>query len=175
MNTLDLLLHPVRMRILHALMPDQELTVQQIGESLSDIPPATLYRHVKKMKDGGIIEIRSSQQIRGTVESRYGITSLAFHGDNTELNALPAEEHMRYFTLFLSFLQAEYDRYLSHPERDLVKDGIGYRYASVYLSEEEFTSWLEEYRTLMRRAMAVPPAPHRQKRTIAHIFLSEKE
>lgn len=175
MNILDLLLHPVRMRILQALMPNQELTVQEIGEYLSDIPPATLYRHVKKMKEGGLIEIRSSQQIRGTIEGRYGLTSAAFRGDSTQFNALPAEEHMRYFTIFLSFLQAEYDRYLSRPERDFEKDGIGYRYASVYLSEDEFTDWLEEYRTLMRRAMDVPPSPHRQKRTIAHIFLSEKE
>ncbi|BAU29560.1 helix-turn-helix protein [Aneurinibacillus soli] len=175
MNTLDLLLHPVRMRILQTLMPDRELTVQEIGEHLSDIPPATLYRHVKKLKEGGVIESRSRQQIRGTVESRYGITSSAFQGDSQAFNQLPAEEHLRYFSVFLSFLQAEFGRYLTQPERDFEKDGIGYRYTSVYLSEDEFNDWLEEYRTLMRRAMALPPAPHRMKRTLAHIFLSEKE
>ena len=53
----DVLLHPVRLRIVQALLPRRQLTAQEIGRHLGDVPQATLYRHLNKLLDGGIIEI----------------------------------------------------------------------------------------------------------------------
>ena len=46
MATLDLLLHPVRLRILQALLDGHPSTTTQLRQRLPDIAPATMYRHV---------------------------------------------------------------------------------------------------------------------------------
>lgn len=172
---LGLLLHPVRLRILQTLMPNNELTVQEIGEMLSDIPPATLYRHVNKLRDGKVIEVKSQQQIRGAVESRYVISTATLQSVGKDINDLTNEQHLQYFTVFTSFLLAEYKRYLDRPEKDLEKDGVGYRYLSVYLSDDEFEEWLSEYRALLERILTLPRTPERKKRMIANIFILDEE
>ncbi|NNJ11357.1 helix-turn-helix domain-containing protein [Chloroflexales bacterium ZM16-3] len=44
----DLLLHPIRLRIIVALTV-QQLTVQQLAGVLPDVPQATLYRQIHKL------------------------------------------------------------------------------------------------------------------------------
>lgn len=48
----DLLLHPVRIRIVQALLDGSELTTGELTARLGDIPVATLYRHVAKLSAG---------------------------------------------------------------------------------------------------------------------------
>ena len=48
----DLLAHPVRLRIILALSQNEEMTAQQLGEALTDIPQATLYRHLPEAPGG---------------------------------------------------------------------------------------------------------------------------
>lgn len=43
MTKVDLLLHPVRLRVVQALL-GQEMTPQQLVDALGDVPQATLYR-----------------------------------------------------------------------------------------------------------------------------------
>lgn len=173
MNKLDVLLHPVRMRIIQTMMPNEELTVQDMAEKLHDVAPATLYRQVKKLVEAGVIEVREQQQVRGTVEKRYGLAKEAFHASPQDLQNLSKDEHMRYFTAFTAFLQSVYGRYLSSSQIDLEKDGVGYRYASVYLSDDEFQEWLHDYRALMAKAMEKTNQPQRKKRYIAYAIIPE--
>src|SRR5687767_2199950 len=49
----DLLAHPVRLRIIMALAGEQ-LTPQQIAAVLADVPPATLYRQINRLAEGGV-------------------------------------------------------------------------------------------------------------------------
>ena len=46
----DLILHPIRMRILMALSGSQK-TSQQLADDLRDVPQATLYRLVAELRD----------------------------------------------------------------------------------------------------------------------------
>ena len=172
---LELLVHPIRLRILQALMPNNELTVQEISKKLNDIPPATLYRHVNKLKEANLIEVKSQQQIRGTVENRYIVSPSVLQSGEEDVNSLTNEQHLQYFTVFTSFLLAEFKGYLDRQDKDLEKDGIGYRYFSAYLSDEEFEQWLTEYRALLERILVLPSTPERKKRTIANIFILDEE
>jgi len=51
MDTLDLLLHPVRLRIVHAMSGGRILTTSDLCTRLPDVPKTTVYRHVALLKD----------------------------------------------------------------------------------------------------------------------------
>jgi DNA-binding transcriptional ArsR family regulator len=63
----DLLLHPVRLRIVQALVK-QPMTASGLKEVLGDVAQATLYRHIKALENGGMLDIVAERQVRGTVE-----------------------------------------------------------------------------------------------------------
>lgn len=47
MKKADLLLHPVRMRIVQQLIAGDPQAILQLAQRLGDVPQATLYRHMK--------------------------------------------------------------------------------------------------------------------------------
>ena len=71
MKKSDLLLHPVRMRIVQALLGDRELTTAQLQGELPDVPAATLYRQVAALLNGGALEVTNERRVRGTYERTY--------------------------------------------------------------------------------------------------------
>ena len=50
-ETRDLLLHPVRLRIVQALV-GSPMTPLHLKEQLGDVPQATLYRHLSQLFEG---------------------------------------------------------------------------------------------------------------------------
>src|SRR3712207_7514085 len=57
MATADLLLHPVRLRIVQAFLGDRTLTTADLRSELPDVPVATLYRHVGVLAEAGVLEV----------------------------------------------------------------------------------------------------------------------
>ncbi|HYT79398.1 MAG TPA: helix-turn-helix domain-containing protein, partial [Actinomycetota bacterium] len=67
----DLLLHPVRLRILKAFLGDRALTTSQLAAELDDVPAGSLYRHVALLTKAGILQVVAERRIRGAVERTY--------------------------------------------------------------------------------------------------------
>ena len=65
---IDILLNPVRQRIIQALMIRKEATSAQILEQLKDVSRASLYRHIKVLLDAGIIQEVKEETRRGAEE-----------------------------------------------------------------------------------------------------------
>ena len=61
-------MNPVRQRIVQYLILHGEGTAASIKEELSDIPTASLYRHIRVLYDAGCIEVVRECRKRGTVE-----------------------------------------------------------------------------------------------------------
>ena len=55
MNDADLLLHPIRLRVVQAFLGDRALTTAGLRAELPDVPPASLYRHIGRLVDGGVL------------------------------------------------------------------------------------------------------------------------
>ena len=70
----DILLHPVRLRIVLTVAGD-EATTADIAERLPDVPQATLYRHIAKLADSGILDIVGERRARGAVEKTYSVNA----------------------------------------------------------------------------------------------------
>ena len=170
MATPDLLLHPVRMRILQALFDADPLTTAQLRDRLPDIAPATMYRHVAVLADGGVLEV-----VEREAGARHGGAQLPGAQEQTLVNpaaraAMTHEDHRQAFTMFAASLMADFDRYLAHDDADPVADGVVYRQAVVWLTEDEFAEMIEESPVAIiarignaqrRRRYPSPPQPRR--------------
>ena len=74
---IDNILHPIRMKVLQTLIGGRQLTVQQIGERLTDVPQATLYRHLNKLLETEILTVVAEKKVRGTTEKVLAINENA--------------------------------------------------------------------------------------------------
>jgi DNA-binding transcriptional ArsR family regulator len=144
MATADLLLHPVRMRILQALFDADPLTTAQLRERLPDIAPATMYRHIAALAEGGVLEVVEEKRVRGTVERSYRVRKEEAVVDPAARAAMTRDDHRRAFTTFAASLMGDFDRYFAREEAEPNADGVVYRQAAVWLTNEEFAEMVAE-------------------------------
>lgn len=57
MTSVDLVLHPVRLRIVQAFLGNRELSTAQLAEELSDVPKSGLYRHLAVLADADVLSV----------------------------------------------------------------------------------------------------------------------
>ncbi|MTH53544.1 helix-turn-helix domain-containing protein [Bacillus mangrovi] len=167
-----LLLHPVRMKIVQSLVNGKQLSSQQISGRMKDVPPATLYRHINRLLESGILEVVKENQIRGTIEKIYSLKE-AEPPSKEEVSAITKEEHMDLFLSFTNQLAGRFEDYLNQPEYDVLQDGVGFSMGSFQLSDEEFMELMDKMGSLLKEAMDNEPSPERRERHLATIILPE--
>jgi DNA-binding transcriptional ArsR family regulator len=62
MDTTELLLHPVRLRIVHATFDGEPFTITQLRHRMPDVSKATMYRQIALLVDNGLIEIDGEER-----------------------------------------------------------------------------------------------------------------
>src|SRR5690606_28086706 len=100
MANANLLLHPVRARILQTLLGADELTTAQLRERNPDVSPATMYRHIATLTQAGILEVVNERQVRGTVERSYRVRQEEALVDADARTAMTKDDHRQAFTVF---------------------------------------------------------------------------
>lgn len=166
-----LILHPVRMRVILAFGRGIPLTAQGLADLLPDVARATLYRHLSTLVDGGVIEVVGERRVRGAVERTYALRHGFASVSREDLEAASREDHLRYFASFAASLLDEYARYLRQDRIDLVADGVSYREAAVYLTDEEAAALTRELWAAVAGRVGTVPAPGRRPRTLAFISI----
>ena len=172
----ELILHPLRLRILMAVEGERR-SVRQIAEALPDIPPATLYRHLNTLVDGGILTVVEERQIRGTVAKVYALGDpRAAQLTGADLAGATKEDHMRYFTTFVASLLGEFSRYLQSVESvDLESDGAGYHADALYLSDEELRQVVQELNRIVKPLFDNARTPDRRRRVLSTVLISSPD
>ncbi|WP_160720961.1 helix-turn-helix domain-containing protein [Bacillus sp. USDA818B3_A] len=174
-STVDVILHPVRMRIIQTLI-NQQYTAQQIRECLPDVPQASLYRHINKLADAGVIHIIEEIPNRGTIEKVYSLQDPAMASIGPDqLKNFSKEEHMNLFFKFMANMMGEYERYLNQSYIDLVRDGVAFRQTSVFLDDEEFVQFIKELSEVFSRVAHNKPEKGRRRRSIATIIVPDQK
>ena len=172
-SNIDLILHPVRMRIIQALIGGRRLTANDLGQLLADVPPATLYRHINPLVEAGILVVVDERKVRGAVEKTYGLQESALEISPEELAGATREDHMRFFATFVAGLLGSFSRYLNQDDVDLARDGAGYRQVTLHLSDDELRELLGAGNDIFLRALTNEPTPDRQARVITRIVIPE--
>ena len=163
----DLLLHPIRLRIIQAFLGDRALTTSQLAAELPDVPPGSLYRHVGLLVSAGVLGIAAEHRVRGAVERTYILRVAAAQADA----AMTTEEHRRAFMAFVAGLLGDFDRYLALGEPDPARDGVGYRMGALWLSDAELAEFLHDLAPVVQPRMANAPGPGRRRRIVAGVLM----
>ncbi len=170
LSKLDLVTHPVRLRILLALA-GAERTPQQIAAALPDVPPSSIYRHLQRLLRHGIVEVVAERQVRGTIERtlrlKEGVASIG----PDETHQMGPDDYRRAFLIFLTHLFAEFDRYLHQDDIDPVRDVVGFRVVSCYATDQEWVATIRAIGALLRPLMADDPSGDRKRRALATVTL----
>ena len=176
MTSVDLILHPLRLRIMQAFLGGRALTTTQLRAELPDIPPASLYRHVARLVHGGVLAVTAERRIRGAVERSYVLREAAANrGVGAEFAALSREDHRRAFMAFVAELLAEFDRYLARDDVDPVRDGVSYRLTGLWLDDAELAVLQRALAGLFEPLLANGPESGRKRRILASILLPGEE
>ncbi|MGY1824669.1 helix-turn-helix domain-containing protein [Geodermatophilus sp. SYSU D00079] len=174
MASADLLLHPVRLRIVQAFLGDRTLTTAELRALLPDVPPATLYRHVGVLGDAGVLTVVGERRVRGAAERSYRLVTAAASVGPEAAAELTPEEHRRAFATFVAALLADFDRYVDGAGSgglDPARDGVGYRQIGLWLSDEEFGQLVTELRAVLSARTGLEPDGVRRRRIVSQVFL----
>ncbi|RXT06485.1 helix-turn-helix domain-containing protein [Ammoniphilus sp. CFH 90114] len=169
-NKADIILHPKRMKIIQTLGGGKKLSIQEIGSILSDIPQATLYRHINTLIEHKIIQIVQENQVRGAVEKILAINEAELRNNEN----LSSEDHIELFTTFMTNLLGEFTQYATGPEFEPLRDGATYRQAMIHLNDEEWKAFIAEYSKLLQSALGKEPREDRKTRTLSTIIIPQK-
>jgi DNA-binding transcriptional ArsR family regulator len=169
-STADLVLHPVRLRILQAFLGGRHLTTGDLARELPDVAKAGLYRHVSRLADGGVLEVVSERQVRGAVERTYALRQENAWVDADAFAALGRQGQSVAFATFAAALMAAYDRYLDAGGTDPVRDGVSYSMNALWLTDEEHLDFLRDVVKIVAPRAANGPAKGRRRRLAASAF-----
>jgi hypothetical protein len=173
MSKLDLLLHPIRIRIVMALT-GRQLTPAQIGGSIDDVPLTSLYRHINALADGGILRVVEEHPVRGTVEKVYALVDGAARVRPDEMPSLDADEHLRYFMVYLASLLHDFSRYLDRRDPAGQPPDNAYTKIVLSLTHEEYHALTEQMRDLALRHVGRDDDATRKRYTFGFISIPEK-
>ncbi|MEV6097245.1 helix-turn-helix domain-containing protein [Nocardia sp. NPDC051981] len=173
MESVELLLHPVRLRIVQAFLGDRTLTTSELNAELGDVPPGSLYRHVAKLVTAGVLDVVTERRVRGTVERTYRLRLSAAQITPDQLDAMSPEDHRRAFMGFVAGLMADFDRYLDGGDIDYLRDGVGYRMAGLWLDDAEFADFARDLGRVLAPRLANAPAPGRRRRILRTILIPD--
>jgi len=175
MATADLLLHPVRLRIVEAFLGERALTTSALAAELADVPPASLYRHVARLVDAGVLAVVAERRVRGALERTYVLRLTAAAIGLDEVAAMSADDHRQAFMAFVAGLLGDFDRYLARGDIDFLRDGVGYRMAGLWLDDAEHAGLLRELTRVLQPRLANPPRPGRKRRILGYVLMPGSE
>ncbi len=144
-NINDIMLNPVRMRIIQTLAVKQTMTATEISEKISDVPRTTLYRHIKILLDSDILSVISEQKIRGSLERTLAINTGEIMKNNTLENA-----SQNAFT-FLMKKYVLFHNYFKDINANTGKDKIFFNNTILMMTDDEFDQFLSELGDLFKK------------------------
>ncbi len=145
MEMAEVIMNPARQRILQYLMVHETGTVKEIKSFLSDIPGASMYRHIKILADNSVIMVVKENRIRGTVESVYGLNRSALEIDDAE--GLGVQ-------MSLMGICTAFAKYFAKGDADPRKDMLMMTSCTLSLTDKEFMDFLSEINQVATRYMS---------------------
>ncbi len=170
----NLVLHPVRMSIVQTLLGGKQLTVQEMKTQLKEVPQATLYRHLNKLLDNGIITVIAMRQIRGAQEKIFALAETASAFENTSEEEISKETQKNRFMQFTSHLIQRFNAYLNEPQKER-EEKQAFNTWEIYLSEDELQEVMSTIHEALDKAAANEPSLERQQYSLSSIVIPYPE
>ena len=175
MDPTELLLHPVRLRIVHALSGGRLRSASELCDRLPDVPRTSIYRHLGLLTDGGMLEIGGERRVRGAVERSYRLRADRPVIAPEAGKAMTLDDHRQGFAAAIAVLVAEFNAYLDRPGADPFADSVSYRQGTLWLSPYELDAMLTSLREIVAPLAANTPGPGRRPYLISPVMFPGEE
>jgi Helix-turn-helix domain len=149
---------------------DRELTARQLHAELSDIPQASLYRHVGRLVDAGVLRVTREERVRGGTQRTYTVVESAVTLGPRDFDAASPADHHRYFAAFAGALVAGFEQYLQTAGAAPTHDGVAYQQIPVWVTPAE-SRQLAATITDLLRPLRVRTGGRRRRRTMFAMVL----
>ena len=169
----DIVLHPIRFRIL-MIASGRRVSAQQIISALPDVPQASAYRHIARLVEAGILQAVEEMTPRGSVEKTYTLPEQAADLSREDMAPVSYEDHMRYFTAFVTLMMSQFRACLDRKDRG-GKDGGNYWSEAVCLTDAEYEHFVTALRAIQGLAAAYKPSPERRRRLLFTAIMPDVE
>lgn len=168
----DLLLHPVRLRIVLETSAD-DVTASELARRLPDVSQATLYRHIATLVDGHVLDVVAERRVRGGVERTFRLVTQNAGLGPDDAASLTPDEHLTGFVAFVGALVAAFERYVRHPEAAIDADPVGYRQVALWLSDDETAHLTADLSEVIAPYLAHEARPDRRRVRLGTVLIPE--
>lgn len=175
MTSADLLLHPVRLRIVQAFLGDRALTTAQLAAELGDVPAGSLYRHVAMLTRAGVLQVVAERRVRAVVERTYMLRAAAAQIRPDEVAAMTPEQHFQAFVAYVAGMLTDAERYLLTGSPDPARDGASYRMAAMWLTDTELAELARDLQQVFLPRLVNRPSKRRRRRSLYTVLLPAPE
>lgn len=159
---IDVIMNPVRQRIIQYLILNQKGSVNEISKELFDIPRPSLYRHIRLLLETNIIEIIEEKAIRGTVKKIYGLVKHSPDEFSRKDISLLIQNSL--ISILSSFV-----RYFEQEDSDPMKDMLSLSTSTLLLSDEEYLDMMKRIGQIYNEVIYNKPQENRKPRCITII------
>lgn len=166
MEIAEVVMNPIRQRIFQYFLLHETGTVKDLKKALSDIPNASLYRHIKILADHSILIVVGENRIRGTVESVYRLNKDALATEDESGNAVQ---------MSLLSICASFARYFAGGNADPKRDMLLLTNCTLLLTDEEFSGFLSAINEITLRYMKAETTEGSKTRQITLISAPTNE
>jgi len=165
------ILHPIRLRIVQLLLGEAGLTTTQLSQRLSDVPIATLYRHIGRLGKSDVIVVEKSVKVRGAVEKTYRLNDSFAQLGYGDFAKLKPEEMNAIFIAFCAGLIADFAQYTGSGDVNLARDQVQFSQVPVWATDTEMTQFNETLSAGLDRLHAQTPDAGRNLRIFTSILM----
>ncbi len=166
METVKVVMNPVRQRIFQYFLLHETGTAKELKKALPDVPTASLYRHINILADHSLLMVVGENRIRGTVESVYRLNKDALAAEDESGNAVQ---------MSLLGICASFARYFAGGNVDPKKDMLLLTNCTLLLTDEEFSNFLSEINEIALRYMKAETTDRSKTRQITLISAPTSE
>jgi len=121
----------------------RDLTTGEIAAEMTDVPIATLYRHIAALSEGKVLDVVKERRVRGAVERtfrlrpNYQLRPEFTLADRKSASKMTTKDQRASFGVFAASMIAAYDGYLARKDHDVVTDPVGYRTVACYADDAD--------------------------------------
>lgn len=171
---MEFLNNPVMCRMLIEIQEQKQTTAKKLTKLCSDIPQATLYRHLNKMLENGILKVVEEKRIRGTIEKVYALNLPLEINKEDMLKENAGREYFKIFTQFSMGLMKEFQEYTEKDNINILEDGSGFWSIPLYLSKKELKDVASKIQDILDPLFLNKPNSYRKLHSISVIITPPK-
>lgn len=140
----DVMLNPIRMRIVQVVAAQASTTTAEICKHISDVPRTTLYRHINVLLKANVLAVTGEKKIRGSTERTLVLNRAEIGKQNT------ARDVPKQAFNFLMATYAKFEQYFKKAGAQAPGAGkIFFNNTVMMMSDEEFDRFLSELHALL--------------------------